>query len=218
MAIGTAAALIGSAIIGGVAANRAASKSAKAARAGIRSQNELLGPYSQAGAQGLGAVQDFVDSGSEQNFRDTQAFKDIINSARAGGANRSGNRDTALGDYLMTNYRPQRLNELMMLPTVGANASAQQATNLMGGYQNLGNTQAAGIMGMGNAASNALNSYAYLQNYNAGKSTGGFTPFNPNAGSGLPPLTYTGYGMGQQTPQQRYGNQNYGFYMPGRNT
>jgi len=211
-----AVAIAGSAIIGGISSNRAASKSAKAQQKGIDATNKLLQPYSDAGAQGLGAVQGFVDNGA--NFADTQAFKDITNSAKAGGQFMSGNRATALTDYYATNFRPQRLNELMSLPTLGANASAQQATNLMGGYQNLGNTQAAGIMGMGNAASNALNSYAYLQNYNAGKSTGGFTPFNPYAGSGLPPLTYTGYGMGQQTPQQRYGNQNYGFYMPGRNT
>ena len=162
MAIGTGLALLGSAIIGGVASNRASSKAAKAQRKGIEATNELLGPYSQAGAAGIPAVQSFVDSGSDVNFRDTQAFKDIINSAKSGGGNFSGGRQAALGSYLMTNFRPQRLNELLALPTIGANASAQQATNVGNQFTNLGNTQAAGIMGMGAAGQNALNSYAFL--------------------------------------------------------
>jgi len=159
----TAAAIIGSAVIGGIASNRAASKSAKAQQKGIDAQNALLGPYAMQGQQGLGAVQSFVDNGA--NFADTQAFKDITNSAKAGGQYLSGNRATALTDYYATNFRPQRLNELMQLPTLGANAAAGQASNLGNLYTSQGNTQAAGIYGMGNAASNALNSYAYLQNY-----------------------------------------------------
>jgi hypothetical protein len=163
MAIGTGAALIGSAIIGGIASNRAASKSAKAQRKGIDAQNALLGPYAQAGQQQLGAVQSFVDNGA--NFADTQAYKDIVNSSKAGGQYLSGNRATALTDYYATNFRPQRLNELMQLPTLGANAAAGQASNLGNLYTGLGNTQAAGILGMANSAQNALGNYAFLQNY-----------------------------------------------------
>jgi hypothetical protein len=185
----TAAAIAGSAIIGGIASNSAAKKQSKAAQKGIDAQNALLGPYATQGQQGLGAVQSFVDNGA--NFADTQAYKDITNASRAGGQFGSGNRATALTDYYATNFRPQRLNELMQLPTLGANAAAGQASNLGNLYQAQGNAQAAGITGMGNAASNALNSYAYLQNYNAGKSSGGFTPFNPNAGNYG---TYGGYG------------------------
>jgi len=160
-----ATAIVGSAIIGGIASNRAASKQAKAAQKGIDAQNKLLGPYSDAGAAGLGDVQAFVDSGSEENFRDTQAFKDIINSSKSTGFYNGSRRYTALGDYLMTNYRPQRLNELMQLPTLGANASAGQATNLGNLYQAQGNAQANGIYGAGLAAQNALGSFAYLQNF-----------------------------------------------------
>ena len=149
-----AVAIAGSAIIGGISSNRAAKKSAKAQKKGIEAQNALLGPYSQAGAQGLGAVQSFVDNGAR--FSDTQAFKDITNSSKAGGQYLSGNRATALTDYYATNFRPQRLNELMQLPALGANAAAGQANNLGNLYTGLGNTQAAGIYGMGNAASNFL--------------------------------------------------------------
>ena len=176
---GVATAIAASAIIGGIASNRAASKSAKAQQKGIDAQNKLLGPYATQGQQGLGAVQSFVDQGG--NFSDTQAFKDITNSSKAGGQYLSGNRATALTDYYATNFRPQRLNELMQLPTLGANASAQQATNSGILYGNKGQAQANGIYGMGLAAQNALGSYAFLQNYN-GSNPGGTPPFNPNAG------------------------------------
>ena len=182
MSFWVAGALVGSAVIGGIASNRAASKSAKAQGKGIDATNALLGPYSEAGAQGLGAVQSFVDNGAR--FSDTQAYKDIVNSSKAGGQYLSGNRATALTDYYATNFRPQRLNELMSLPVLGGNASAQQATSLGNQYNSLGNTQAAGILGMGNAAQNALGNYAFLKSYGGGQN-GGFTPFNPNAGSGI---------------------------------
>ena len=176
-----AVAIAGSAIIGGIASNRAASKQSKAAQKGIDATNRLLQPYSDAGAQGLGAVQGFVDNGA--NFADTQAYKDITNSAKAGGQFQSGNRATALTDYYATNFRPQRLNELMQLPTLGANASAQQATNLGIQYGQQGNAQAQGIYGMGLAAQNALGSYAYLQNYKGGNPSGGSSPYGAYAGS-----------------------------------
>ena len=165
-----ATAIVGSAIIGGIASNRAASKQAKAAQKGIDAQNKLLGPYSDAGAAGLGAVQNFVDNGA--NFSDTQAFKDITNSSKAGGQYLSGNRATALTDYYATNFRPQRLNELMQLPTLGANAATGQASNLGNLYTAQGNSQAAGILGMGNSAQNALGNYAFLQNYKGSSNAG----------------------------------------------
>ena len=193
-----ATAIIGSAVIGAYASSRASSKQSKAAQKGIDAQNRLLGPYSDAGAQGLGAVQSFVDNGAR--YSDTQAYKDITNSARAGGMSLSGNRLTALTDYYATNFRPQRLNELMSLPTLGANASAGQATNIGNLYSAQGNAQAAGIMGMGNAASNALNSYAYLQNYKGS---------NLSNTSGFGVGNYGSYGTYNQAPTGQ-------FYMPGR--
>jgi len=165
-----AAAIIGSAIIGAVASNRAASKASKGQNKAIQAQNALLGPYAQAGQAGLGGVQNFVNQGA--NFADTQAFKDITNSAKAGGQVQSGNRLTALTDYYATNFRPQRLNELMQLPTLGANAAAGQASNLGNLYSAQGNTQAAGILGMGNAAQSGLNNLGFLNMYKQGQAAG----------------------------------------------
>jgi len=88
----------------------AASKSAKAQKKGIEAQNALLSPYSNAGKAGLPGVQSFVDEGSD--FSKTQAYKDIVNSAKANSMNLSGNRLTALTDYYATNFRPQRLGQL----------------------------------------------------------------------------------------------------------
>jgi hypothetical protein len=171
MSFWVAGAMVGSAVIGAVSSNKAASKSAKAQQKGIDAQNALLGPYSEAGQAGLGGVQSFVDNGAR--FSDTQAFKDITNSAKAGGQYLSGNRATALTDYYATNFRPQRLNELMQLPTLGANASAGQATNLGNMYTGLGQTQAAGILGAGNSAQNGLNSLAFMNMYNQGQGLSG---------------------------------------------
>ena len=184
MAIGTGTALIGSAIVGAIASNRAAKKSAKGAQKGIDASNALLGPYAEAGQQGLSGVQSFVDNGA--NFADTQAYKDITNSSKAGGQFQSGNRATALTDYYATNFRNQRLNELMQLPTLGANAAAGQASNLGNLYSAQGNAQAAGILGMANSANNALGSYAFLQSQGANSTT--------------------------QNNLSGFGNQNYGTY------
>ena len=163
----TAAAIVGSAVIGGIASNRAASKQAKQTDKAIDAQNALLGPYAQAGQAGLGGVQSFVDNGAQ--FSDTQAFKDITNSAKAGGQYLSGNRATALTDYYATNFRPQRLNELMQLPTLGANAAAGQASNLGNLYQSKGATQAGGTLGVANAINSGINSLAFMNLYNQGQ-------------------------------------------------
>ncbi|GAG18574.1 unnamed protein product, partial [marine sediment metagenome] len=89
---------------------------------------------------------------------------DIINTQKAGGSGKfSGNTLTGLTNYYANNFRPQRLNELLALPTIGANASAQQATSLGNQFTNLGNTQAAGAYGQGQAAQQGLNSLAFLQ-------------------------------------------------------
>ena len=156
----TAAAIVGSAVVGAVVSNKASKRAAKGQDKAIAAQNELLGPYAQAGQAGLGGVQSFVDEGS--NFADTQAFKDITNSSKAGGQYLSGNRATALTDYYARNFRPQRLNELMQLPSLGANAAAGQANNLGQLYSDQGATRAAGTLGIGNSIQGGLNSFAFL--------------------------------------------------------
>ncbi|MBU8921795.1 MAG: hypothetical protein KOO63_08245 [Bacteroidales bacterium] len=151
--MGTAA-TIGSALIGAYASDRAASKQAKAQRKSIAAQNELVGPFSDAGAAALPAVQEFVDTGA--NFSDTQAFKDIINTQKARGQSLSGNTLTSLTDYYATNFRPQRFNELKFLPTLGANAATGQATNIGNAYTNIGSAQAAGTLGMANSLQDGM--------------------------------------------------------------
>ena len=51
MSFWVAGAVVGSAVIGAVASDRAASKQAKAQRKAIETQNELIGPFTQAGTQ-----------------------------------------------------------------------------------------------------------------------------------------------------------------------
>ena len=163
----TAAAIVGGAAISGIFANKAAKKQSKATQKGIDAQERLLGPFSEAGAAGLPGVQSFVDNGA--NFADTQAFKDITNSAKAGGQFASGNRATALTDYYATNFRPQRLSELLSLPTIGANASAGQASNLGNLFNTQGSAQAGGVLGVGNAINSGINSLAFLNQFNQGQ-------------------------------------------------
>jgi hypothetical protein len=157
---GIATAIVGSAIIGGIASNKASKRQSKSADRAIAAQNELIGPFSQAGQDALPALQDFVANGA--NFSDTQAFKDITNSAKAGGQRQSGNRLTALTDYYATNFRPQRFNELSFLPRLGANAAAGQATNVGNLNIQKGNAQAGGILGIGNSAISGINAFQFL--------------------------------------------------------
>jgi len=182
-------------LIGASASKKASKQQARSQQQAIDTQNELIGPYSDAGVAGLGGVQDFVDNGAR--FSDTQAFKDITNSAKAGGMSLSGNRLTALSDYYATNFRPQRLNELMQLPTLGANAAARQATNVGGLQQNIGTARAQGTTAIGQNFADiagtlgSLNFSSLTQPNNLSNTTGGGVPglyggysppvFNPNS-------------------------------------
>ena len=154
------AATIGSALIGAYASNRASAAAAKQQKRAIAAQNELIGPFQQAGVAGLEGVQQFVDQGAD--FSQTQAFKDIINTQKARGASLSGGTLTSLTDFYAKNFRPQRLNELLALPTIGANAAARQATNVGDLRQSLGATQAGGALGVGSAAQQGIGSLAFL--------------------------------------------------------
>ena len=210
MAVATAI-MAAAAVAGAVASSRASSKAAKAQKkatnAAIGTNNELLGPYSAAGIRAIPALEQFIGSG--ENFYDTQAFKDITNSAKAGGQYDSGNRQTALTDYYATNFRPQRLNELGYLFGTGANAANAQAGNISGLQQNLGNINAQNAMNRGAAWSSGIQGVAgafggggtnfssLLNKYNLGD-------WNTQDRGGMGPAGYTGYGMAQQNPQQRY--------------
>ena len=203
IAIPAVAGIAGS-IIAGKSAKKAAKQQRKGQEAAINTMSQYLGPYSEAGAAGLPGVQSFVDEGI--NYRDTQAFKDIINSRKAGVGSGygSGGRDTALADYMMTNFRPQRLNELMQLPSLGANASNAMATGIGGLQQNIGTANAAGTIGAGNAWAGGINAL-------------GATDFsglwNPTSLAGQPQNNLMGATPQQfyAPPQQQFGTFNTGF-------
>jgi hypothetical protein len=179
MPTGLAIATIGSAAIGAIASNKASKKQSKAQDKAIAAQNRLIGPFSDAGAAGLPAVQSFVDEGAR--FSDTQAFKDITNSAKAGGQNQSGNRLTALTDYYATNFRPQRLNELMTLPRLGANAAVGQASNIGGLEQNKGTIAGRNITNIGNSITDGINSLGFLNQFNKTQSSGSSATLQPGS-------------------------------------
>lgn len=196
----TAATIVGAGI-GAWASDRAASKAAKGQKKALAAQQEMLGPYVQAGQNALGGVQDFVNQGA--NFADTQAYKDITNSAKAAGMNLSGNRLTALTDYYANNFRPQRMNELSYLTTLGANAAAGQATNAGNAYAAMGNARAAGALGVANSLNSGMNNLAFLNMYNQNQAT-------PPSG---------GFGSGTSYPGSIFGSYNNPppkFVMPGR--
>lgn len=151
--IGPALGIAGS-ILGSRAEKKAARQQVRGQEAAIETQKELLGPFAQAGTAGLPAVQEFVSGGAD--FSQTQAFKDIINTQKARGQGLSGNTLTSLTDFYATNFRPQRLNELLALPGLGANAAAGLASNVGGLQQNIGTAQARGTIGQGNQISSAL--------------------------------------------------------------
>ena len=202
-AIIPAVAGIAGSIIAGKSAKKAAKQQRKGQEAAINTMSQYLGPYSEAGAAGLSGVQSFVDEGS--NFADTQAFKDITNSSKAGGQYLSGNRATALTDYYARNFRPQRLNELMQLPSLGANASNAMATGIGGLQQNIGTANAAGTIGAGNAWAGGINALGSLD----------FSSIlNRNNLAGQPQNNLMGATPQQfyaQQPPQQFGTFNTGF-------
>ena len=193
---------IAGSIIGAKASKKAAKQQVAGQQAAIGTMEQYLSPYANAGANGLSGVQSFVDNGA--SFADTQAYKDITNSARAGGQFQSGNRATALTDYYATNFRPQRMNELLALPQMGAYAGNALAQGIGGLQQNIGDANAAGTIGAGNNWTNALgalggvNFSSLLNRNNLGgqpqANLGGQTPQNYFA-----------------QPQQQFGTFNTGF-------
>lgn len=162
MAFPLAATLIGSSLISGFFSNKAGKRQAAGAQAGIEAQREFIGPFAEAGISGLGAVQDFVNTGGD--FSQTQDFKDIANLAKAGrGAGfGSGNLLTSLIDFQQTNFRPQRLDELLALPRLGVGAATGAASNIANLEQNAATARARGDIGIGTAATSGLNSLAFL--------------------------------------------------------
>ncbi len=131
-------------IIGAKASKKAARQQIAGLEAAIETQREFLAPFQQAGEQGLAGLQDFVSEGAD--FSKTQGFKDITNQARAAGQFGSGNRATALAEFLATNFRPERLRELSALPSLGARAAGDLASGIGGIQQNIGDIRGRGTI------------------------------------------------------------------------
>lgn len=181
-----AAAVVGSAVVGGVASSQAQKSSAKSAaksqadanEASIAEQRrqfdavqELMKPYVNAGTQGLSGQQDLlglngadkqqaaIDAINNSSAMQTylqQGENSILQNASATGGLRGGNTQSALSQF-----RPQLLNQLVN----------QQYQNLSG-LTSLGQNAAAGV---GNAGMQSANNISSLL-----QSTG-----QANAGSAL---------------------------------
>lgn len=141
-------------------------------RADLRARADLQ-PFRQAGGAVLNPLTDFVLQGPETELERTEGFRDIQTSAAAAGKLRSGGTLKALTSFnnmLNARNRTQRFNELFNVASLGSNAAARQATNTLGSAQvqgdlitQGGNARAAGIVGAGNAGTNALTNLLFLR-------------------------------------------------------
>lgn len=164
---GWGAAVVGAAVVGGVASSMSAKKAAgaqtDAANAGIAAENErfaqtkeLLAPYVNAGDKSLSYQQDIlgmngpeaqqlaisgIENSSEFTSLTKQGEEGILQNASATGGLRGGNTQAALAQF-----RPQLLTQLIN----------QQYTRL-GGMTQIGQASAAGVgaQGMQNGRDNA---------------------------------------------------------------
>lgn len=166
---GIATAVVGTAVVGGIAQDRAASKAAKAqksaSKAGIANERDqfaqiqaLLKPYVDAGDQATEAQRAFlgllgdteqrkaiqsVQSGQEYQTLIKQGEESILQNASATGGLRGGNTQAALSEF-----RPQLLNQLLnerfqKLGDVAARGQASAA-----GQANLQANSAGNISGL----------------------------------------------------------------------
>jgi hypothetical protein len=173
------AATAGSALLGGIATNRAASTSADATRQGIASQERMYNqtradqePYRQAGEKALNALvplaMDYRPFTAERMYNDpgygfrlSEGQKMIDRQAAARGGLISGGalkaaarygQDYASGEYTnaLNRYLAERNAQLGPLQSLAG--VGQSATNYVGNAaQNMGQAQAQGAQAIGNA-------------------------------------------------------------------
>jgi len=173
------AATAGSALLGGIATNRAASTSADATRQGIASQERMYNqtradqePYRQAGMTALNQLiplaTNYQKFGMDQfqqdpgyQFRLNEGLKALDRQAAARGGLISGNAMKAAGrygqDYASNEYtnafnRYQAERNAQLNPLQSLAGVGQSATNYVGNAaQNFGQAQAQGAQAIGNA-------------------------------------------------------------------
>jgi hypothetical protein len=179
---GVATAIVGAAVVGGVASSRAASSAAKAqsrgAKRGIdeqRRQFDLsrsdLAPWRQVGAGALNTLaNDFGNSFQTSpgyEFVRREGQRDLGNSFASRGGAFSGNALRALDQYntgLASQEYGNWWNRGAGLAGIGQNAvntgvmaGQNSANNISNLYNQQGDARASGIMGQANSISGALN-------------------------------------------------------------
>ena len=176
MAIASAVAGIGGALIGRSAAKKAAKQQARAAEAGITEQRAAreqafgaLAPFREAGAAALDPLQRFVTEGPETEFERTQGFEAIQKSAAAGGKLQSGQTLKALTEFsagVNQRFRNQRFNELFQLANLGqtsatgaANIGIRSGEGVSGLLVGKGDVQAAGTVGAASAVATGISEF-----------------------------------------------------------
>lgn len=173
------AATAGSALLGGIATNRAASTSANATRQGIEAQQRMYEqtradqePWRQAGMTALNQLiplaTNYQKFGMDQfqqdpgyQFRLNEGLKALDRQAAARGGLISGNAMKAAGrygqDYASNEYqnafnRYQAERNAQLNPLQSLAGVGQSATNYLGNAaQNMGQAQAQGSQSIGNA-------------------------------------------------------------------
>ena len=183
MAIGTATAILGGAVIGGLMNRGSTNKAVDAQQAASDAANETqrymfdqqradTQPYRDAGSSALTQIQALLknpNSVTKQpgyQFGMQQGVNALENSATSRGMTYSGQQAKALtqfGNDYGSSKIDQTYNRLSNLaglgqvgvdPRAGANYATQAGNNMIG----VGNAQAAGALARGSAYGNALNS------------------------------------------------------------
>lgn len=201
-----ATAIVGSAVIGGIASSAAAKQSRKGFDAATEEQRRQFdltrsdfAPFLESGVNALGRLDDLSagDFSSFQaspgfDFRRSEGIRDVGNvfAGRGGG----GNAMKALVDFnqkLASNEFNNFFNQQLALAgggqaatnsvaAFGANASSNISNNLIGA----GNARASGIAGIANAANAGIGNFLFEKGRRppARKSSGGGTVFIPPGG------------------------------------
>jgi hypothetical protein len=178
MAIGTGLAILGGALIGGVASSKAAKAQKKGAQAAATEQQRQYdltrqdqAPYREAGVGALNKLQDPLanfQASPDYAFRRSEGNRGITQNFGAGGGAFSGNALKALSEYnsnLASGEYGNWWNRQAGLAGVGQNATnavgqfgANAANNISNSMMAQGDARASGIMGVGNSLAGSINS------------------------------------------------------------
>lgn len=212
--MGIETAIIGGALIGGVASSRAAKQQQKGYDAATAEQarqydqtREDFAPWRDTGRSALdrlgrastGDFSDFTASPSYEFVRD-EGQRNMGNSFAARGGAFSGNALRALTEFnqnLASTEYGNWWNRQAGLAGVGqsatqstAQAGQNAANNIASNYIGAGNARASGVMGMNDAIQGGIGNWAYYRGLAGGN--GGGVSYSP---SGVPGLDYVNVGI-----------------------